>query len=52
MSPIERDRCAPRTNGTMQNVQALSQPVAIETQARTPSARAAGKALGNRSVYS
>ena len=31
----------------MQNVQALSQPVAIETHARTSSPRAAGSALGN-----
>ena len=26
MSPIARERCGPRTSGTMQNVQALSQP--------------------------
>ena len=52
MSPIERDRCGPRTSGTMQKVQALSQPGAIETQARNASPRAAGNALGKVSVYS
>ena len=36
----------------MQNVHALSHPVAIETQARNASCRAAGKALGKTSVYS
>src|SRR2546426_3442715 len=52
MSPIERDRCDPRTSGTMQKVHALSQPTATETHARTSSGRAAGSALGNVSVYS
>jgi hypothetical protein len=51
-SPTARERCAPRTNGTMQNVHELSQPVAIETHARNASSRAAGKALGKVSVYS
>ena len=36
----------------MQKVQALSQPGAIETQARNASPRAAGSALGKVSVYS
>ncbi len=36
----------------MQNVHALSQPTATETHARMSSARAAGNALGNVSVYS
>ena len=52
MSPIERDRCGPRTSGTMQKLHALSQPGAIDTQARNASPRAAGSALGNVSVYS
>ena len=37
MSPSERERWGPRTSGTMQNVQALSQPGAIDTQARKSS---------------
>ncbi len=52
MSPIGLERCGPRTSGTMQNVQALSHPGAIETQARKSSSRAAGRAPGNTSVYS
>ena len=52
MSPIERERWGPRTSGTMQHVQALSQPGAIETHARNASSRAAGSADGNVSVYS
>ena len=52
MSPIERERCGPRTSGTMQNVHALSHPGAIETHARNASRRTAGNAPGNISVYS
>ena len=52
MSPIARERCGPRTSGTMQNVQALSHPGAIDTHARNASSRAAGSALGKTSVYS
>ena len=36
----------------MQNVQALSHPGAMETQARNASPRAEGRAEGNVSVYS
>ncbi len=52
MSPVARDRCGPRTSGTMQNVQALSQPGAIDTQALKSLPREAGSAEGNVSVAS
>src|SRR6266545_3999347 len=51
-SPISRDSWGPRTSGTMQNVQWLSQPIAIETHAWWATSRRAGSALGNTSVNS
>ena len=51
-SPIGRDRCGPRTSGTMQNVHALSHPTAIETHAWCSTSRRAGRALGKISVCS
>jgi len=52
MSPSERDRCGPRTSGTMQKVHALSHPIPTATQAWWLDPRWAGRALGKISVYS
>jgi hypothetical protein len=52
ISPRGRERCKPRTSGTMQNVHLLSHPTETDTQAWWASSRLAGRALGNTSVYS
>jgi hypothetical protein len=52
MSPSLRDFSGPRSSGTMQNVQLLSQPIEIETHAWWRTSRRAGSAEGNISVCS
>jgi hypothetical protein len=52
MSPGRRDFSGPRSDGTMQNVQVLSQPMEIDTQAWCRTSRRAGSAEGNISVCS
>jgi hypothetical protein len=47
ISPIRRDFSGPRSDGTMQNVQVLSQPIDIDTHAWCGTSRRAGSAEGN-----
>ena len=50
MSPMRRLTSRPRTDGTMQNAQELSQPIWIVTQAAWSTSRRAGSADGIRLV--